>query len=89
MSFILRVAVLGFGAEIWGFGELLSGKRAHTIPPGTGNNFKGSITMATVSKPAGLSETSSLQNLGDKYKQRLAERSHQDKSVNTSDGLCV
>lgn len=41
MNLLLRVVVFGIRAEIWGFGDQLSGKRAHTIPPGTDDDFKG------------------------------------------------
>lgn len=83
MSFLLRVAVLGFGDEIGGLEICYQANELAQYPRAQATTSRGSVTMATVFKAAGLSETSSLQNLRDEYKQRLPERSHREKSEKT------
>lgn len=89
MTFLLRVPVLGFGAEIGGLEICYQANKLTQYPRAQATTRRVSVTMATVSKPVGLSETSNLQNLRGEYKQRLPKRSHWDKSANMSDGLCV
>lgn len=64
MSFFLRLAVLGLGTEIMGgvWRSAIRQKSSHNTPgEPRATSSRGPVTMATVSKPAGLSEMSSLQ----------------------------